>query len=64
MLCFQVRNITAFGAFVDIGVHTSGLIHTSKMRNQKLTLGNQVQVKIISMDIGKGRIGLKFLQLL
>ena len=60
----QVRNLTDFGAFVDIGVHTSGLIHTSKMRGQKLALGNQVKVKIITLDIGRGRIGLKFLELL
>ncbi|XP_067943481.1 S1 RNA-binding domain-containing protein 1-like [Watersipora subatra] len=59
-----VRNLAPFGAFVDIGVHKSGLIHTSKMGGKALAVGNQVKVKILTIDIGKARIGLKLLRVL
>ena len=61
----KVRNITDFGAFVDIGVGTDGLIHISNMSNkfianphEVLTNSDIVQVKVIEVDKEKNRIGL------
>ena len=60
-----VRNVIDFGAFVDIGVHQDGLVHISeicdryiKHPSEELTVGQIVQVKVISLDIPKKRIGL------
>lgn len=60
-----VINITRFGAFVDIGVHTSGLIHVSEMADhfvsdptQYLKLNQKVMAKVISIDIERLRINL------
>ena len=60
-----VRNVIDFGAFVDIGVHQDGLVHISeicdryiKHPSEELTVGQIVNVKIISLDIPKKRIGL------
>jgi uncharacterized protein len=60
-----VTNITAFGAFVDIGVHQDGLVHVSQMANhyvrnpnQVLKLNQKVRVKVISVDIDRSRINL------
>lgn len=60
-----VRNIVDFGAFVDIGVKQDGLVHISQMANKfvknpldVLSVGDIVDVKILSIDIDKGRIGL------
>lgn len=61
---FQVRNVTDFGAFVDIGVHKNGLVHKSKMRSHKLTVGNQLEVRIVELDLNRGRISLELLKLL
>lgn len=56
--------MTDFGAFVDIGVHKNGLVHRSKMRSHKLTVGNQLEVRIVELDLNRGRISLELLKLL
>ena len=60
-----VNNITDFGAFVDIGVHESGLIHISQMADKRVShpsevvrLHQQLKVKVISVDVRRKRIGL------
>jgi uncharacterized protein len=60
-----VRNVVDFGAFVDIGVKQDGLVHVSKMakkyvRNphEVVSVGDVVDVTVISIDRARGRIGL------
>jgi len=60
-----VTNVAAFGAFVDIGVHQDGLVHVSQLAdrfvsdpNQVVKVGQQVQVKVLSVDVERKRIGL------
>lgn len=60
-----VNNITDFGAFVDIGVHVSGLIHVSEMGERRvknpaevLKLRQQIKVKVIGVDVNRKRISL------
>ncbi len=53
-----VKNITNFGAFIDVGVHQDGLCHISKMKGKNLRTGDIVTVKIISADPFKKRISL------
>ncbi len=60
-----VTNITAFGCFVDVGVHQDGLIHVSQMANRFIKDPNEVvkvhqhvQVKVMEVDIARKRIGL------
>jgi uncharacterized protein len=60
-----VTNITAFGAFVDIGVKENGLIHVSQMANEfvkdphkYVKLNQKLQVKITKVDIQRKRIQL------
>ncbi len=60
-----VRNVVDFGAFVDIGVKQDGLVHVSKMADryvknplEVVSVGDVVEVKVISIDIERGRIGL------
>lgn len=60
-----VRNITDFGAFVDIGVHQDGLVHISQISSRFikhpmdiLSIGDVVTVKIVDIDVKKGRISL------
>lgn len=60
-----VRNVIDFGAFVDIGVHQDGLVHISqicdhyiKHPSEELTVGQNVEVKVLSVDIIKKRISL------
>ncbi|KAK3592935.1 hypothetical protein CHS0354_011735 [Potamilus streckersoni] len=66
----KVTNVTHFGAFVDIGVGTNGLIHTSQMRlhpssvKQSVELGDKVEVEVISLDSTRNRIGLRLLHFL
>ena len=57
-----VTNITAFGAFVDIGVHENGLIHVSQMRGVKLKLHQKVTVSVIGVDLERKRISLRLLK--
>lgn len=60
-----VRNIVDFGAFVDIGVHQDGLVHISQITDrfikhpmEVLHVGDVVDVKVMSVDVAKKRIGL------
>ena len=60
-----VRNVIDFGAFVDIGVHQDGLVHISQMSNkfikhplEAVSVGDVVEVRVISVDVAKKRIGL------
>lgn len=60
-----VTNITNFGAFVDIGVHQDGLVHTSQMANRYVANPNEivkvsqvVQVTVVDVDIARKRISL------
>ncbi len=60
-----VRNVIDFGAFVDIGVHQDGLVHISQMSDKYIkhplevvSVGDIVEVKVISVDLNKKRIQL------
>ena len=60
-----VRNVIDFGAFVDIGVHQDGLVHISQMTERYIkhplevvSVGDIVEVKVMSVDLGKKRIQL------
>jgi protein Tex len=64
-----VNNITRFGAFVDIGVKQSGLVHLSEMANRFISDPNEVvklhqhvRVKVIDIDLGRKRIQLSLKQ--
>lgn len=60
-----VSNITAFGAFVNLGIHENGLLHISKIARRRLNsvsevlrLGQKIEVEVIDLDPVRGRIGL------
>ncbi len=60
-----VTNITAFGAFVDIGVHQDGLLHISQLAdryvkdpNEIVKVAQNVQVRVLSVDMDRRRIAL------
>ena len=60
-----VRNVIDFGAFVDIGVHEDGLVHVSQISDrfikhpsEVLSVGDVVEVKVLSVDLNRKRIGL------
>ena len=60
-----VSNITAFGAFVNIGVHQDGLVHISQLADKFVSspgdvvkLGQQVMVKVVEVDLKRRRISL------
>ncbi len=54
-----VRNVVDFGAFIDIGVKQDGLLHRSQMpRGQVLTVGQVLEVEVLSVEIERGRISL------
>ena len=60
-----ITNITAFGAFVDIGVHQDGLVHISEMAdrfvrdpNEIVKLNQKVDVRVLTVDIPRKRISL------
>ncbi|MBO7762016.1 MAG: helix-hairpin-helix domain-containing protein, partial [Clostridia bacterium] len=60
-----VRNVVAFGAFVDIGVHDDGLLHVSEMSDRfiknpadELKVGDVIEVRIKGVDKKRGRISL------
>ena len=64
-----VTNLTAFGAFVDIGIKQNGLIHATQMGvkgmadpSKILKLHQQVKVTVISVDLDRGRIGLRLIK--
>ena len=63
-----VTNITAFGAFVDIGIKQNGLIHVSRMSNKRvsspsdiLKIHQQLEVKVVEVDLERQRIGLSLI---
>ena len=60
-----VRNVVDFGAFIDIGVKRDGLLHKSQMTtkyikspHEIISVGDIVDVKILSVDLERGRISL------
>ena len=64
-----VRNVIDFGAFVDIGVHQDGLVHVSEISDrfirhpsEVLSVGDVVEVLVLSVDEKKKRIGLSIKQ--
>ena len=64
-----VTNLTAFGAFVDIGLHENGLIHASQMGvrgmavpSKVLKLHQHIMVQVLSVDLERRRIGLRLLK--
>ena len=61
-----VRNVVAFGAFVDIGLKNDGLLHVSQIANkfisnpaEELEVGQRVKVKVLSMENGKIQLSMK-----
>ena len=65
-----VRNITDFGVFVDIGIKTAGLIHISELSTRRVkhpldvvSVGDILDVLVITVDEKRGRIGLSLKQL-
>ena len=57
-----VTNITAFGAFVDIGIHENGLIHVSQMGGERLKLHQNVMVSVLDVDLDRKRISLRLIK--
>ncbi len=60
-----VTNVTAFGAFVDIGVHQDGLVHISQLADkfvkdprEVVNAGDIVEVRVVEVDVARKRIGL------
>ncbi len=66
-----ITNVTQFGAFVDIGVHRDGLVHISQLANtfvknphDVVNTGQKVCVKVLDVDVKRGRINLSMKNLL
>ena len=64
-----VRNVVDFGAFVDIGLKNDGLVHISKISNErikhpldKLSIGDIVEVYVIDVDVKKHRVALSMIK--
>ncbi len=60
-----VSNVAQFGAFVDLGVHQDGLVHVSQLANrfvkdarEVVKTGDTVKVKVVEVDLARGRIAL------
>jgi len=60
-----VTNVTAFGAFVDVGVHQDGLVHVSKLSDrfikdpsEVVKVGDKIQVRVMEVDLQRKRISL------
>ena len=60
-----VTNVTAFGAFVDVGVHQDGLVHVSKLAdrfvrdpNEVVKVGDKIMVRVMEVDLARKRISL------
>lgn len=60
-----VNNITAFGAFVDVGIHENGLVHISQMSDRRISSPSQivkinqiVRVRVIDVDLDRRRLSL------
>jgi uncharacterized protein len=65
MLDGVVTNVTAFGAFVDVGVHQDGLVHVSQLADrfvkdprEVVRVGDRLRVRVLSVDLERKRIGL------
>jgi uncharacterized protein len=60
-----VTNVTAFGAFVDVGVHQDGLVHISQLANHfvkdpnsVVSVGDRLAVRVLEVDVARKRISL------
>ena len=60
-----VTNVTAFGAFVDVGVHQDGLVHVSQLAdrfvkdpNEVVKVGDKLKVRVLEVDLARKRIAL------
>ena len=60
-----VRNVTDFGAFVDIGLHNDGLVHKSQMANyyvsnpiEVVSVGQQLKVRVLDIDFEREKVSL------
>jgi uncharacterized protein len=60
-----VTNVTAFGAFVDVGVHQDGLVHVSQIADrfikdpaEAVKVGDKIRVKVLEVDLARKRISL------
>jgi uncharacterized protein len=60
-----VTNVTAFGAFVDVGVHQDGLVHVSELADrfvrdpsEVVAVGQRLKVRVLSVDLARRRISL------
>jgi len=60
-----VTNVTAFGAFVDIGIHQDGLVHVSELADRYVSdpsevvkTGDKIKVRVIGVDKARNRISL------
>ena len=60
-----VTNVTAFGAFVDLGVHQDGLVHVSEIADRFVKdpsvvfhVGDLVKVRVLAVDLARKRISL------
>jgi uncharacterized protein len=60
-----VTNVTAFGAFVDLGVHQDGLIHVSQLADRFVKdphevakVGDRMKVRVVEVDLARKRIAL------
>ena len=60
-----VTNVTAFGAFVDVGVHQDGLVHVSQLADrfvkdpsEVVKVGDKLKVRVIEVDLARKRIAL------
>ena len=69
IVTFITSIITAFGAFVDIGIKQNGLIHVSQMGekglrdpSKVLKLNQQVRTVVLNVDLERNRIGLRLLK--
>jgi uncharacterized protein len=69
VLAGVVTNVTAFGAFVDVGVHQDGLVHVSELANrfirdpaEVVKVGDRIRVKVLKIDAERRRIGLSLKQ--
>jgi uncharacterized protein len=65
-----LHNVVDFGAFVDIGVKQDGLVHISQLADryvknpfEVVSVGDVVTVKVIKVDLERGRIGLSMKEL-
>jgi uncharacterized protein len=60
-----IRNVTDFGAFVDIGLHNDGLVHKSQLANhfvsnpiEVVSVGQKVKVRVLDIDLEREKVSL------